>query len=268
MNEFICRICGKAGEGQSFEAWVKPTFMDWDKLVPGEIICSDCLFWFEERSEELARRVGKEKPQRMRNYSHFIVAGEWIPLSKGDKTRMQALLFASPFPELAAVAVSGQKHIAFRAQRNPPGAAGGWVQVEEQALYLAPDKLRAVLATVEALYAGFSKSEIETGDYAGYRVLKFGLEAWQSLEAVVSPQRGSLLFQLALFLAQKGTSGDGRTQAAGHRTAGDSMARDAGGLQKPVSDEHLGSVSRPDQERGLHKQPGQVYQLTLPEIEL
>lgn len=264
----ICRICGnRAVKGQPFDEWVRPTFTDWDKLVPGDAICSDCLFWFEEQSEELARRVGKEKPQRMRNYSHFIVAGEWIPLSKGDKGRMQVLLLGEPFPELAAIAMSGQKHIAFRAQRNPPDAKAGWVQVEEQALYLNPEELRSLLCAVEALYTGFSKSEIETGDYAGYRILKYGLEEWQALETEVAPQRGSLLFALALFLAQKGQAG-GRNKRAGYRAVGDSMAGDPGGLQEPLPDEYLAAVRGSAPQRGLHEQPGQMCQLALPEVEL
>lgn len=52
-----CRICGKNGIGQLFDDWVKPTFTDWDKLQPGEIICNDCLFWFDESSEVLTKRA-------------------------------------------------------------------------------------------------------------------------------------------------------------------------------------------------------------------
>lgn len=121
----ICRFCGKPGKGEDFQKWVKPTFTNHDKLLPGEIVCNDCLFWFEESSQELADRTDKDKPQRMRNYSHFIVGGEWHPLSKGDKAGMIELLTSVPFPELAAIAESGQKHIVFRATRNVPGSAAG-----------------------------------------------------------------------------------------------------------------------------------------------
>lgn len=120
-----CRFCGGNGEGIQFQDWVKPTFTDRDKLLPGEIVCNACLFWFEEASQELANITGKDKPQRMRNYSHFVVNGEWIPLSKGDKARMVELLTSEPFPELAAIADSGQKHIVFRARRNPQGSKAG-----------------------------------------------------------------------------------------------------------------------------------------------
>jgi len=87
----ICRVCGDYGNGIPFSDWVRPTFTDWDKILPGDIFCQACQFCFEEQSELLAQLVGKEKPQRMRNYSHFVVDGEWIPLSKGDKAKMQGI---------------------------------------------------------------------------------------------------------------------------------------------------------------------------------
>lgn len=265
----ICRICGsRAADGTLFLDWVKPTFMDWDKLRPGKIICADCLFWFDERSEELAALVGKEKPQRMRNYSHFIVDGKWRPLSKGNKLQMRDILMGKPFPELAAIAMSGQKHLVFRATRNPLGAEAGWVQVEEQSLYLVPAELIAVLEPIERLHSGgFSKSEIETGDYAGYRVIKFGLEQWEALEQRIAPQRGSLLFALALFLAQKKGDSSGRHQAASDQSAGDPVAGGTGGLQEPLPDEHLDTVREPDQEQRLHERPRQMHLFSVPEIE-
>ena len=198
-----CRICGQSSIGQAFGDWVKTTFMDWDKLVAGEIACDGCLFWLDEASEELARRVGKEKPQRMRNYSHFVVNGEWMPLSKGDKVRMRALLLGRPFPELAAVAISGQKHIVFRARRNPPGGRAGWVQVEEAAVFVDPAELGALLESVEELYLGFSKAEIATGQYRQYRIRKFGLARWRELDMCIRDRRGSPLLDLAIFLAQR-----------------------------------------------------------------
>ncbi len=200
----ICRVCGaESTSGTPFEKWIRPTFTDHDKLVAGDIICDDCLFWFDERSEVLARRMGKDKPQRMRNYSHFVVDGEWIPLSKSDKAHMIELLLDEPFPELAAIAESGQKHIVFRAPRNPKGARAGWIQFEEQSLFLNPDELAGLLRAIESLYARFSKSDIQTGRYAQHAVRAFGLEAWYALEQQIAPWRGSLLFRLALFLAQK-----------------------------------------------------------------
>jgi len=262
----ICRFCGiESSEAVSFDEWVKPTFTDHDKLLDGDGVCPDCLFWFDERSEEMAARVGKDKPQRMRNYSHFVVSGEWTPLSKGDKERMQTLLLSSPFPELAAIAESGQKHIVFRARRNSPGATCGWIQFEEQSLFVQPQELRDLMELIEALYVHFSKGEIETGNYKPYRVMSFGVEQWQELEEQVKPLRGGLLFRVVLFLAQR--RDDGRIEGAGNGPAMDSLAGDTAGLQEPLSAQHLAAVRGPREKRGVHKQPGQVRQLSLFEPE-
>lgn len=204
MVEGRCRFCGRSSSGRPFGDWVRPTFVDWDKLVGGEIVCDGCFFWLDEASMELAHRMGKEKPQRMRNYSHFIMAGEWMPLSKGDKAQMRGLLLAQPFPELAAIAVSGQKHIVFRARWNPPRALAGWVQLEEAAVFVEPAELGRLLAVVEMLYAGSSKAEISSGNYRQHRIRKLGLDRWHGAERQIQNLRGSPLFDLALFLAQKG----------------------------------------------------------------
>lgn len=198
-----CRICGANGEGQMFDAWVRDTFTNHDLLKSGEIICSACLFWFEQKSTELQRRMGKDKPQKMQNYSHFVIRGQWIPVGKGDKSRMAALLTGYPFPELAVVAVSGQKHLAFRTRRNPPGYDSGWVQFEEQAVWIDARDFARLLQIIEKLYATFSKAEIETGRYYPRRILDFGMEHWDKLEQQIKELRQTILFGLALYLAQR-----------------------------------------------------------------
>lgn len=257
-----CKFCGQASEGVAFEKWVKPTFTDFDKLQGGEIVCNACMFFFDEASAELAERMSKEKPQRMRNYSHFIVNGEWTPLSKGNKAQMRELLLDDVFPELAAIADSGQKHIVFRATRNPAGSKAGWVQFEEQRLYLIPDDLRGLLALIEELYTEFSKGEIESGDYAGYRILKFGLERWLKLENQIKAVRGKPIFSLALFLAQRSDDGERNQEQGGGLAEGD-LARNASGLQEPLPDDNLDTVRESGQKRGVHKQSGEVHQYSL-----
>lgn len=253
----ICRVCGVSGIGEKFTDWVRPTFTDFDKLQAGDLICHACLFCFNEKSDLLAQRVGKDKPQRMRNYSHFVLDGEWIPLSKGDKARMRAVLMQ--LPEVAAVAISGQKHIIFRTQP-------GWWQIEEQSVRPFPEMLKWLLEPVESLYATFSKSEIETGAYAQHRILKFGLPEWQGLEAQIAEWRGSIQLELAIFLAQRKETetNDGITRKIGG-DAGDHLARHPGVVQAPVSDEHLAAIRGPDTIGGIYGQPEQVRQLTLPE---
>lgn len=196
----LCRTCGLSGAGATFSEWVKPTFTDWDKLAEGSIICHACQFCFTDQNRDLAQRVGKPDAQRMRNYSHFVVAGEWTPLSKGAKVRMLELLMASP--EVAIIAESGQKHIIFRSRL-------GWWQVEERSHRPFPARLAAALKPVEVLYnGGFSKTEIESGRYSQGRVLAFGVRQWNDNEALIRRLRGGPDFSLALFLVQKGETDD------------------------------------------------------------
>ena len=257
----ICRVCGEEADGELFNQWVRPTFTDHDKLQAGNIICHRCRLMFEERSEWLAQRVGKDKPQRMRNYSHFVVNGQWLPLSKGNKARMKELLLGEPFPELACIAESGQKHILFRAKWNPPGASEGYVQFEEQSIFIEGSTLRWLVERIEKLYVGFNKTEIGTGDYSQYRILQFGVGAWQAYEHSIAYMRDSVLFQLALFLAQKGEADDGATrQSSG--AAADNLAGSAAGLQEKVH-EHLGTVREQHPSGSVHEQPGEVRQLDL-----
>jgi len=70
-----CRICGESSAGLSFDAWVRDTFTNHDALRPGAVICHVCQFAFAQDSALLAERTGKDKPQRMQNYSHIVADG-------------------------------------------------------------------------------------------------------------------------------------------------------------------------------------------------
>lgn len=256
----VCRFCGQQKEGDDFQRWAKPTFTDHDKLLPGDIVCNDCLFWFEESNAELATKMGKDKPQRMRNYSHFIVNGEWIPLSKGDKSTMTKLLLSTSFPELAAIAESGQKHIVFRATRNPQGGKAGWVQFEEQSLWLEPDELCQALDAIEPALSIFSKGEIESGNYLPHRIMAYGLGTWRELEVIIKPLRGGLFFSLVMFLAQKREDDNARNSSG---FTGSGVAGDKQRVQKPLSPDDMGAVREHGSGSGLHQQSRQVHQLTM-----
>jgi len=261
----VCRICETINEGQDFHAWVKDSFTNFDNLYPGDIICDDCLFWFDTRSTILMERTRKDKPQKMMNYSHFVKGGDWTPIGKGNKQGMIDMLLTAPFPELACIAVSGQKHIAFRARRNAPGQTCGWVQMEEQQLFVTPKFLSDLLAIIQDLYIVFSKTEIETGRYYPNRILKFGFERWDKLEKQLYHHRSTPIFELAIFLAQR--SDDGTTDTGSTDDDSDAAVADLAGspirLQEQVPHDDLEPVRSRDQVGGLHQQPGQVHQLPL-----
>lgn len=252
----VCRTCDQIGIGMEFAEWVADTFMDWDKLYPGSIICHACQFAFDESSAALAARLGKplQRIMRMRNYSHFVVNGEWSPISKGAKRRMAELLLSDP--DLACIAFSGQKHILFRARP-------GWWQIEEQTVRPFLAELRRLLAVVEELYeGGISKSEIETGRYSDRRILEFGFARWRAIEAEIKPQRGTVRLALAVFLAQKEGAEDGSIRD-GECAADPDLAGYPGELQEPVSDQNLAAVRGQYPQRSLHRDPQPLLQQSL-----
>lgn len=258
MRTGRCRVCGAGSAGQDFAAWVKPTFTDHDKLQAGEIICPACQFAFAEASIELQARVGKAIPQRMRNYSHIIAGGTWYPLSKGAKAAMRRLILEA-HPALIVLADSGQKHLVFRAVPNDPVSTLLRIQFEEQAVLVARDTLARLVATMTTLLTAFSKTEIASGNYAGHRILSYGLAAFRRSESILREYRGSGPFAVALYLAQKEDS-DGGTRL--DDSTGD-LAGVEPGLQEPLSNEYLAAVRGPGTQRGVHDEPQSVRQLAL-----
>lgn len=186
-----CVFCGVEDRGASFA--VSDKWTDWDLVSPGEIICRACSFALDERSLVLARRVGKDRPQRMRNYSHFVVGDVWYPLSKADKQRMLELL---PRADVAIIAESGQKHLIIRAQ------PGRW-QFEMLSLEPRVDWILEMTTVLgRMLGAGIHKSSLRT-----LTVDRISSEAARLLLSHIDllrrwqVQRGPY-YELALWLAQ------------------------------------------------------------------
>src|SRR5690606_1105718 len=106
--------CGAEDRGQPFDGWLKDTFTDHDLLRPGDIACRGCLLLTQNFSRWYQDFLSRDKPQKPWNWSHFVLRGEYIVLSKGEKDRITEILLSDP--EVAVIAVSGQKHLAFRAR--------------------------------------------------------------------------------------------------------------------------------------------------------
>lgn len=258
-----CRICGEQAQGVPFAAWVRDTFTNHDQLRPGDIICHICQFAFVQDSSLLQERTGKDKPQRMQNYSHIVLRGEWYPLHKGQKGELLALLRQEP--ELVAIAVSGQKHVIFRTRP-------GWWQVEEQAVLPNLQALDACLTLIDKLYGIFNKTEIETGNYSPGRMMQYaqahGLADFLSTDTALKPWRGTAYFELALYLAQKEQT-DGAVQPipgdvpSGTDAANPTVARSERRVQTEIRTQHLGAVRGQHSSGSVHQPPEQVLQLDL-----
>jgi len=199
-----CRLCGASGVGVAWADWVKETFTDHDRVWPGAIVCQACLFCTDDHSTVLQQRTRRDKPQRMRNYSHVVtMSGRWLPLMKNEKrTLTAALLDTADPPIVAVISLAGQKHLVTRARV-------GWWQIEEQTVRPDPEGLAQLLPPIVALYsAGATKGMIESGQYSAGVLRQLDLAAWQAAERVLRPSRGSWLFALGVWLAQKEETDD------------------------------------------------------------
>jgi len=204
--EYRCWLCGgPAFDAQPISAIIRPTFTD-SSVARGDAdagICVACAWFMSEQREDLRDWLGKDKLQKPRNYSHFLVDGAWHVLSKAQKRQMSALLTGEYLPEVAIVAVSGQKHLAFKARLNPPperNARVGHVLFEEQQLWLNLDDFTPLFSDVNALYqAGYSKTSILSGQYTFYK--DSDVDLWRTIEPRLKRARGSATFALAVYLA-------------------------------------------------------------------
>lgn len=189
----VCRITGKASFGMPFQKWVKDTFTNHDVLRPGTIVSHEALFCFEEKSELIQAKTGRDKVQKFRTYSHIVDAkGEWHCLTKADKRKIIDLLLDGP--QLVCLTDSGQKHVLFK--NRPPM----W-QLDDS--HIEPDAamFRYLHDNMMALLAmGFSQAEVTSGRYSNQRILVAGIEAWKPVETKIAGRRGEPIFDLAAWL--------------------------------------------------------------------
>lgn len=194
-DEGMCRITGKQSTGIPFKKWVKKTFTDHNFLHHGNIISNEARFTFEERSNELKEMVGKEKPQRFRNYSHFINDGKWYAYTKGNKKEIFELLLSGC--DEAILSESGQKHLVFKHRE-------GYWQLENTHIWPNIPLLRKLNSIMEFLYRQkFAQKEIISGNYKQYKIMKLGHDTWKKAEDFLEVHRGSGIFDLSSFLIHK-----------------------------------------------------------------
>jgi hypothetical protein len=189
----VCRITGKESTGLPFKTWVRDTFTDHAYLKPGDIISNEALFCFDESSEVIQKLTDRDKPQRFRTYSHIIANNAWHIYTKANKREMYQLI-TSGTCQVVCLSDSGQKHLYFKHR------TGFW-QLEDQFIVPDIDTLKFLHSRFgELLDVGFSQTEIITGNYIGYRVMKAGLQAWKTIEDQIKPLRGTLIFNFTAWI--------------------------------------------------------------------
>lgn len=185
-----CWLCGgiTGHRGLPVKKAIKDTFTNQDmaRWPKSKSVCLGCAFCLDRRE--------------LRNYS--IIATE-KELRHPTRPEIRALLLDPPEPPFVlCIAVSGQKHLHFRAQ-VAYDRDGFPVQMEETSVCVWRRPLAEWLGAIERLYALFSKEEIRTGRYSQNRIKQFGIAEFQEVEAQLAPHRGTRLFDLAVFVAQK-----------------------------------------------------------------
>ena len=250
-----CCLCGgtEASTGLPARKAIRATFTNYDLLrgQGGTHVCSACL----TAQSEKWPMPGREKLQKLRNYSHMVTPTSWETYSKTRKDRRRfvaALLADHPDPWGGVVAVSGQKHLLFRAPVNPPGVGRLRFLVEEEECACSREDLRAVLELVATLGGTFSvrtsshgPGEVETGQYRPDRIATFGPAEWAGLEEQLEPWRGTVLFSAALFLATPEKTDERNGRRARPVSAGPADA-DSGSDTPPASRPSRGRGQSPD----------------------
>jgi hypothetical protein len=170
--------------------------------------------WLSEAAvfsiSESATHPDEPKPFKMRTKSHLVEGDEWAVLGMGDKEPMfAALLGAYPHdaPWLLAICTAplSASHILHQTPVNQPGAARWSVNLGGTLVDGSAAELEPLLTAVNAMYAvGHSKTAIRSGEYNTKWIAAQGEAAWVEMEAYLRPFRGRPIFELALFLAQKG----------------------------------------------------------------
>jgi CRISPR type IV-associated protein Csf1 len=190
VSDTTCWLCGgeTGGKGMSIKKAIKPTFTDhpFARGHGSSYICPGCALCLSARE--------------LRNYSILATADK---LFHPTRAEWRDILINPPAPPFVmCLAVSGQKHLTFKAPVNLERERFT-VLLEERPIFAAPDRIEQIIEAVEALYIYFSKDEILTGRYSQHRIKECGLSKWERLEAEIECWRGRPLFDLALFVAQK-----------------------------------------------------------------
>lgn len=189
-----CWLCGGLTEnrGQLVKKAIKDTFTDRDKARwPGsKSICAGCAFCLSFKS--------------LRNYSILATKTE---LKHPSRSEIRDYLLEPPEPPFVfCIAATGQKWLHFRAQMAYE-KDGFPVQFEETPVCVWWGLLVDWLESIETLYTVFSKEEILLGNYNQNRIRQFGLRGFQEYEGKIARRRGTRLFGLAVFVAQKKEKG-------------------------------------------------------------
>jgi len=219
-----CWLCQgeTGGRGRLVGGMLSDTFNDSNLARGGgQSLCPACVFCLQERvrakagesaklspDERAAHRRAMKDPAQaangvlgLRMFSYLATSNR---LLLPDRSEWRDILLSPPEPPwTAAIALSGQKHLALRGRVNWSNLAP-IVLLEIQLIQFTPANLAADLAIIEDGMTVFSKTELETGDYSIHRIGQFGLDRFEELEGRLAAMRlRRSQFTLAVYVARE-----------------------------------------------------------------
>jgi len=213
-----CWLCGSETHGIGWprsvaisETFTVPTLA----AVPdSQTVCWQCAAmahsetWaaYARRHPERGIKAGGDH----RDLNWFCYSHAFAPSLGGAehprRERWRVLLVEPPEPPfLFSITTSGKKHHVFKGEVAYSRDCYP-VQLDDERVFVHTGILADTFTAFEALYqAGFSKDEILSGKYAGYKILKLGFARWQALEAAITGCRSTVpgMMRLAAFCAQR-----------------------------------------------------------------
>lgn len=185
-----CWLCGgeTGGNGLPVKKAILDTFTNRDmaRAPASNYVCAGCAFCLSQLN--------------LRNYSSLATLTGLVHPTRAE---IRDILISPPEPPFVlCIAVSGQKHLHFKSEISYSQDFYP-VQMEETRITVNVKLLTKVLNLIERLYTVFSKDEIKTGRYSQGRMKEIGIAKFQELEDELRSHRGTRLFDLAVFVAQK-----------------------------------------------------------------
>ena len=208
----LCWVCaGDAGRSVLRTDWQGANYTGQNrvKYPPGTWVCEPCIFLHSRLSPVPGREAkeGKKLGGNWRNYCALVEIVDGTPFlttaTKGEKDLVRAFLRRRKIgPWFAALCESGQKHTIPGCPVNPPGT-NGIVRLEETDVRVTDDLWPLVDAISEIATLGGSKEGAETGEWSSFAYARILREIEEFEERFAKPWRGSDLYKLALWLAQR-----------------------------------------------------------------
>jgi hypothetical protein len=216
-----CYICGVENATKPLALKESFTAHTRCKCPDSKNLCQRCYDCIEGQYKQCwYYHPVKEKWSKLwgRNWSWLISSDSSFPIflegSKGDgllevkslptREQIREWLISPPNPPFTiCIADSGQKHTyPFAVESNSRELFP--VLFEETLIYCDRQSFIEILNSIERLMVmGFTKTEIQSGDYSSSRMIEVKLSEFLPIEQCLESVRGTDNFKLAIFVAQK-----------------------------------------------------------------